>query len=101
MPYAPATPAPAPGARVPEVSRFYGIIITMFYNDHQPPHFHVRYGEHHAILGIDPLRTLAGSMPPRALGLAVEWASIHQAELRDNWQRAREHAPLMAIPPLA
>lgn len=85
---------------MPEVSRFYGIIIAMFYNDHDPPHFHVRYGEHRAILAIEPIRTIGGAMPPRALGLVVEWAAMHQEELKANWIRARERHPLVAIPPL-
>ena len=58
---------------MPELCRFFGIIITMFYNDHAPPHFHVRYGEHKAIMAIDSLMLLEGHLPPRALGLVAEW----------------------------
>jgi hypothetical protein len=58
---------------MPELSRFFGIIITMFYDDHAPRHFHVRYGEHKAIMTIDSLLLLDGHLPPRALGLVVEW----------------------------
>lgn len=57
---------------MPELCRFFGMIITMFYNDHAPPHFHVRYGEHKAIMAIDSLMLLEGHLPPRALGLVVE-----------------------------
>jgi hypothetical protein len=52
---------------VPEISRFFGIIIAMFYNDHAPPHFHARYGEQRAIIGIDSLTVLGGRLSPRLL----------------------------------
>lgn len=85
---------------MPEVSRFLGIIISLFYNDHQPPHFHVRYGGQKAIVAIDTLVLLRGKLSPRVLGLVVEWASLHQGELRENWDLAREHKPLKKIEPL-
>ena len=75
---------------MPEISRFFGMIIAMFYDDHAPPHFHVRYGDQRAIIAISP----------RALALATEWAAQHQAELRRDWELARQHAPLQPIPPL-
>ena len=59
---------------MPEISRFFGIVILMFYNDHSPPHFHARYGEHRATIAIEPLAVLTGLLPPRALGLVMEWA---------------------------
>jgi hypothetical protein len=85
---------------MPEISRFFGIIISLFYNDHQPPHFHVRYGGQKAIIAIEMLVMLRGNLSPRVLGLVVEWASLHQSELRDNWELAREHKPLKKIEPL-
>ena len=85
---------------MPEISRFFGIVIAMFYNDHPPPHFHMRYGSERAIVEIDTLSVLEGSLAPRALGLAVEWAAQHQEELRANWEAARSHAPLNRIEPL-
>jgi len=85
---------------VPEVSRFFGIIIAMFYDDHDPPHFHVRYAEYRAKLGFEPVRVLDGSLPPRALGLVVEWALLHKSELEENWKRARSQMPLTPIAPL-
>jgi hypothetical protein len=85
---------------MPELCRFFGIIITMFYNDHVPPHFHVRYGEHKAIMAIDSLMLLEGHLPPRALGLVAEWGALHQDELRDNWTLAEQRAPLKKIKPL-
>jgi hypothetical protein len=59
---------------MPEISRFLGIIVAMFYNDHVPPHFHARYGEHKVEIAIESIAILAGSLPPRALGLLMEWA---------------------------
>lgn len=72
----------------------------MFYDDHPPPHFHVRYGENRAIVAIDSGAVLAGELPPRVLGLVSEWAALHRAELVEDWRLARDQAPLKAIPPL-
>jgi hypothetical protein len=85
---------------MPEVSRFYGIIIKIFYDDHHPPHFHAEYGEHEVLVNINTLAVLSGSLPPRALGLVTEWASLHQDELRAGWQRASQLQPPGKIPPL-
>jgi len=85
---------------LPEISRFYGIIIAMFWDDHNPPHFHARYGKHSAAFEIDPLRILDGQLPPRALGLVVEWASQHRDQLMANWEYARNSRPLVRIDPL-
>jgi len=85
---------------MPQVGRFLGITVAMFYGDHPPPHFHARYVEHRAIIEIDTMRVIAGWLPPRALGLVTEWATRHQAELRENWRLARAHAPLQTIAPL-
>jgi hypothetical protein len=62
---------------VPEISRFFGIVVQMFYDDHSPPHFHARYGRHQAVIGIRGLTVLKGHLPPRALGLVMEWAAQH------------------------
>ncbi len=85
---------------MPEISRFYGIVISMYYDDHNPPHFHVRYGGDQATIEIASLRVLAGRLAPRVLGLVVEWASQHQPELMDNWDAARNDRPPRKIPPL-
>lgn len=85
---------------MPEISRFYGIIISMYYDDHSPPHFHARYGGHKAAVEIASLRVLEGKLPPRVLGLVVEWAFQHQPELMDNWEAARSGRPLQKIRPL-
>ena len=62
---------------MPEISRFFGMVIAMYYNDHAPPHFHVRYSKQKAIVGIDPLVVLAGRLTPRAERLVLEWAALH------------------------
>ena len=85
---------------MPEISRFFGLIITLNYNDHAPPHFHVRYGDFKALVGIQSLSLLHGQLPPRAHGLAVEWAALHQQELMEDWELARQQAPLKKIKPL-
>jgi hypothetical protein len=85
---------------MPQISRFFGIVVTMFYNDHPPPHFHARYGEHQVLIGIEDLAILHGSLPPRAFGLVTEWAALHKAELLENWDLARAQAPLKNIEPL-
>jgi hypothetical protein len=72
----------------------------MPYAEHNPPHFHARYGQFSAAIGIDPLDVLEGKLPPRALGLVVEWASQHKKELMINWEKARNDKPLKKIRPL-
>lgn len=85
---------------MPELSRFYGIIIRMYFSDHPPPHFHAKYGEHEAVISISDLSILAGSLPGRALGLVVEWATLHQDELRQSWNRAETDEDPGRIDPL-
>lgn len=85
---------------MPEVARFFGIVIAMFYNDHDPPHFHARYGGQRAIVAIDTLAVLEGRLSPRVLGLVTEWAALHREELRENWRLARQQVPLRTIAPL-
>ena len=87
-------------AQMPEISRFFGIVVTMYYNDHDPPHFHVRYGEKRAIIAIESLKVLDGALPTRALGLVLEWVSMHRDELDANWRLARAKQPLESIAPL-
>jgi hypothetical protein len=85
---------------MPEVCRFFGMVIAMYYNDHAPPHFHVRYGKQKAVIGIDPIVVLAGKLSPKALSLVVEWAALHEAELMADWALARQQVPLNRIDPL-
>ena len=85
---------------MPEVSRFFGIEIKMYWEDHNPPHFHAVYGENMVLVDISALRTFAGTLPARALGLVIEWAALHQNELRANWERARRQDSIEKIAPL-
>jgi hypothetical protein len=85
---------------MPEISRFLGIIIAMFYQDHNPPHFHVRYNKYKAIISINDLALLDGKLPPKVLGLVVEWASLHKKELIENWKLATQLKQLKPIKPL-
>jgi hypothetical protein len=85
---------------VPRISAFYGIVITMYYRDHRPPHFHAIYGEHEAQIVIETLEPLAGALPRRALRLVQEWAELHTDELEENWTRAEARLPLATIEPL-
>jgi hypothetical protein len=85
---------------MPRISEFFGIVIAMYYNDHAPPHFHARYAEHEAEIEIASLDLLNGSLPRRAMALVLEWAAVHRAELRINWEAARAGRPLARIPGL-
>ena len=85
---------------MPEISRFFGIVIKMFYNDHRVPHFHAEYGEHRATFAIDSLGLLAGSLPTRQHLFVVEWALAHQPELLADWNVTRAHQPPAPIAPL-
>ena len=84
---------------MPEISRFYGILIKMFYNDHNPPHFHAEYGEFKAIITIDK-GIVEGKMPKTALDLIFDWLDLHREELMDNWQKIKEKKELKKIEPL-
>ncbi len=85
---------------MPRISEFYGIIIEMYWSDHNPPHFHAKYAEHRAEIDIRTLGILKGRLPAKALALVVEWAALHQDDLLERWERAREHQPLEKIEPL-
>jgi len=85
---------------MPEIARFYGIVIKMFFEDHNPPHFHAIYGEYEVLIDISTFAVFAGHLPPRALGLVIEWATQHQDELLNNWERARVQESLSKIEPL-
>lgn len=85
---------------MPELSRFFGILVAMYYDDHAPPHFHVRYGDQRAIMAIATLAVIDGELSPRVRGLVTEWAALHRDERLEDWQLAGRHAPLKPIPPL-
>lgn len=85
---------------MPEISRFFGIIITMHFSDHPPSHFHVRYGEWKAQVTIETISILNGTLPPRVFGLVAEWALAHQDELRENWMLVQNESLPNKIAPL-
>jgi hypothetical protein len=82
---------------MPTIAWFYGIMIQMFYNDHEPPHFHARYGQAKAIVRLSDGEIIAGELPPVATRLVRRWALARQRELQDNWRRARDHKPLEKV----
>ena len=86
---------------MPEISRFFGIVIAIYWKEHGVPHFHAKYGNHRASFGIADLRLLEGKLPPRVMGLVLEWAASHQPELMADWDLAISKKPLRAIEPLA
>ncbi len=85
---------------MPEISRFFGIVIAMFFDDHNPPHFHARYGSYSITIKIEDFAILEGHLPPKALGLVIEWADIHKEELFKDWELAKDQKPLFPIEPL-
>ncbi len=85
---------------MPELCRFYGIIIRMFTDDHNPPHFHAFYNEYEALINIDNFSIIMGSLPPKAIGLVMEWAAMHKKELLDNWNLASSKKHTNKITPL-
>lgn len=84
---------------MPELSRFLGIVIAMFYRDHEPAHFHAVYGEYEITVGIED-GVVKGEFPRRALRHVLEWYELNKAALAENWERAKERKPLQRIPPL-
>lgn len=85
---------------MPTISRFFGLTIAMYFDDHEPAHFHARAAEHSAKIRIDTLEVIASDLPRRDLRLVLAWAEMHADELDQNWRRAREGATLKAIEPL-
>ena len=86
---------------MPTISIFYGMVVQMYWNDHAPPHFHVRYAEWKATIEIDGLQILTGSLPRRAERLVLEWAAEHKGELLENWIRCEQREYPTAIEPLS
>ena len=85
---------------MPEISRFFGIVVRMFYREHGPPHFHAAYGGHQVTVEVGTLKA-EGHFPPRALALVLASAQLHRVELAEGWEPARAGEPLYQIPPLA
>ncbi len=85
---------------MPELSRFYGIVIKMYFDDHNPPHFHAYYSGEEAIFEIHTLAVISGRLPARALGLVAEWVSLHRTELLAAWDKAKDLEAPGKIEPL-
>ena len=85
---------------MPQISSFFGIVISMFYDEHNPPHFHAQYGGHKCAVDLRTFAVIEGWLPPRALGLVVEWAISHKTELAENWRLVELEKPLKKITPL-
>ena len=86
--------------RVPAISRFFGIVIAMYFDDHGFPHFHARHTDGQAKIRIDTLEAIDSSLARRQLRLVLAWAELHQGELLDNWRRARAGERMNEIEPL-
>ena len=85
---------------MPELSRFFGIVVQMYFGDHSPPHFHALYAGRMAIIDIETLAFMDGDLPARARGMVVEWATLHQEELREAFRRAEAMETPSKIAPL-
>ena len=85
---------------MPEISRFLGIVIYMYFNDHDPPHFHAKYNEFRGKITIEDLRLIDGKFPNRITAIILEWANEHWAELITNWNTLRETGSYQKIRPL-
>lgn len=84
---------------MPELARFFGIVIYVNWRDHNPPHVHALYGDQEALVSLDGA-VLAGGLPRRALSMVHEWLAIHRTELVANWQRAQQRQALQPVEPL-
>lgn len=84
---------------MPVISRFFGVIVTINYREHDPPHFHAWYSGREATINLGD-GTVMGDLPNRVVGMLQEWLSMHREELVDNWRRARAGEPLMPVDPL-
>lgn len=87
------------GSQLPEISRFLGVVIRMYYEDHMPPHFHAAYGDYEIVVRIGD-GTVEGKFPRRSIRHVLEWYTLHREELEANWKLADQRRPLDPIPPL-
>ena len=85
---------------MPTISSFYGIFIRMYFNDHEPAHFHMGYAEYKATISICELQIMSGELPGRVLELVKVWAEIHQQALTRNWELCQNKSLPESIPPL-
>ena len=85
---------------MPEVSRFLGIVVAIYYSELHQPHFHAKYGGERALFSIADLRLMEGHLPKRVISLVLEWAFEHRDDLMQDWELAKERKPLKEIPGL-
>ena len=85
---------------MPLISSFYGILIFMYWNEHAPPHFHAKYGDFEALINIKDFSLMEGKLPPKAFGLVIEWAALHQDQLLMNWNLGIDRKTFNKIEPL-
>jgi hypothetical protein len=85
---------------VPHISAFYGIAIYLYWDDHNPPHYHALYGEHEVWIVISNAAVLHGSLPTRALRLVRSWHQLHQMEIEAAWEKAKANQAPGTIDPL-
>lgn len=85
---------------MPEICRFLGIVITMYYTEHMPPHFHVKYGEYRGAFSINDLKLMEGELPKRITSLVLEWAFEHREDLLEDWRLVERREELKKISPL-
>jgi hypothetical protein len=90
---------PIPWVEVPTISRFHGIVIEMYFDDHMPPHFHAIAAGCRARIRIEPIEVLDSSLPRRQLRMVCKWAALHQRELEKNWLLAQDSGTLVPIEP--
>jgi hypothetical protein len=87
-------------ASMPRICWFLGISIYMYWNDHDPPHFHATYNDYAAMVAIVDGRVIRGRLPQRVAGLVQEWSLLNSEALMNNWQRAKAEQELAPIVPL-
>ena len=85
---------------MPEISRFFGIVVAIYWQEHGVPHFHAKYGSHRASFSITDMHCLEGELPARVTALVLEWAFLHREELMADWRLAEAKRPLQPIAPL-
>jgi len=85
---------------MPEISRFFGIVIAIYYKEHQPAHFHAKYENQTGVFSIADLKLIEGNLSKRVISLVLEWAFENRDELMENWELAMAKKPLRKIPPL-
>jgi len=85
---------------MPEISRFFGIVIFMYFDEHNPPHFHVKYNEERAVISVNELKVMEGSLQRRELSMVLEWANEHREELMNNWNSLQITGDFSKIAPL-